>query len=402
VAYLRNASSSLAILASLLLCTGCIHKTPTLGETCTLEEKSGYSLLVPSLSSQTSDADFQTSMISLPRDQWAGITTSRQDCVIHGPVFSLDPGGPGKSSQWIIKSLSPQGWPKRAGELDIHAEWNHFLRDLLELERQSCFPRKESFYTMRRAIAEKIPLPANEAAFFSYSFGGSGFVDLAPGMQIKIERPLVQSATSTTRAAYKGSLEADYRVTSPSSIGAALVLSRTANRRAATSLGAEANLIFELSNRFAPKPLLRLFLQSIGEGKAQPAAILLGASGVHDLEEATRRVEENGHTSCPQPSSPAVECICFGTETAVSLLSSVQINGKTELRPFGTTVGYMIDVRFSTPGPPNKDLLDHDLQTVTLSRPMVTGGYAEVKFPRTMDSVSQIVLLPGDRLAWKQ
>ncbi len=254
---------------------------------------------------------------------------------------------------------------------------------------------------MRRAIAERIPLPANEAAFFAYSFGGRGFVDLAPGMQIKIERPLIQDATPTTRANYKGSLEADYRVISPSTTGVELLLSHTSNRRAGQSLGADGDLPFELSGRFASRPLLRLFLQSIGDGKAQPTAILLGASSVHDLDETTHRIEENGRTSCPPSSSPTFECISFGTETAVSLLSSVRINGKTELRPFGTTMGYLIDVASSGAGRSNTAALTQTLQTASLSRPLAGGGYAEVTFPKTIDSVNQIVLLPGDHLAWK-
>jgi len=395
LSYLRTSSTValLALLPSLLLCTGCVHRTPALGGTYTLEENSGYSLLLPSLSTQASDQDFQTTTLTLP-----GSKPSRgRLCVIQGSVFSLTPDS--KPNQWTVRSLSAVGWQKRAGNLDMHAEWNHFLRDLLEIERQSCFPRKETFYSMRRRIAETIPLPANEAAFFFYSFGGSGFVDLAPGMLIRIERPLIQNATSTARANYKGSLEADYRVTAPSSIGVELLLSHTANRRAARSLAADANLLFDLSARFKPHPLLRLFLQSIGDAREQPIAILLGASSIHDLDEATRRVEENGRTRCPD-SQAALDCISFGNQTAVSLLSSVRINSRTEPQPFGTPMGYVIEIASSTSGRRNA-ATDRALQTASLIRPLVDGGYAEVKFPRTWDSISHIVLLPGDRLEWK-
>jgi hypothetical protein len=400
--YLRCTSSGpafLAFLSSLLVCTGCVHRISMTDQIYTLEKTSGYSLLVPSLSTQSGDQDFQTSTLTLP-----GSTRTADrpihPCVIQGPVFSLTPAN--KPNQWTIKSLSTQGWQKRAGNLDMHAEWNHFLRDLLEAERQSCFPRKENFYSMRRRIAEAVPLPANEVAFFTYSFGGSGFVDLAPGMQIKIERPLIQNETSTTRANYKGSLEADYRVTAPSSIGVELLLSRTVNRRAGRSLATDANLVFDLSGRFKSKPLLRLFLQSIGDGKAQPTAILLGASDFHDLDEGTLHIEERGRTSCPATPPSDLECISFGTGTAVSLLSSVRINGKAELRPFGTSVGYLLDVAVSGTGRRDAAAQTQVLQTASVHRSLLEGGYAEVDFPKTIDSVNQIVLLPGDRVAWKQ
>jgi hypothetical protein len=307
-----------------------------------------------------------------------------------------------RRDRWSVTSLSPSGWQQQAGDLDIHAEWNRFLDQLSLLERRSCFPRSQTFYSMRRAIAEKIPLPANEAAFFSYSFSGSGFVDLAPGMQLKIEQPLIQSATSTARGSYKGSLEADYRVAAPSDLGVELLLYHTVNRKAAKSFPSGADLVFDVSKRFRSWPFLRLFLQSIGDSKTQPTAILLGARTVGDLQEATLRVEAAGRTNCPSSTPSSVECVSFGTKTAVSLLSSVSINGTTELRPFGTTFGYLIDVAGSAKGHNEVAAETHLLRQASLHRSLVQGGYAEVDFRKTLDSVNQIVLLPGDKVAWEQ
>jgi hypothetical protein len=66
------------------------------------------------------------------------------------------------------------------------------------------------------------------------------------------------------------------------------------------------------------------------------------------LDEASRKIEENGRTGCPPAVFQTVDCLSFGTKTAVSLLASIRINGRTELHPFGTTLGYLIDPQAAT------------------------------------------------------
>lgn len=379
------------LLAGLLFCVGCAHRAPITGLSYSLEEKSGYALLVPSLATQTSDSDFQTTVVTLPGGKQKSDSRQSQRCYIHGAIFSLDADDSDFPNKWVVKSLSQQGWARRGGELNFHAEWNRFVQSLFELEHQACFPRKQTLFAMRRAIAESMSLPATETAFFLYSFGGTDFVNLAPGMEIKMERPFMQRAQSTGHSGYGGSLEAYYRVTAASDDGVALHLSRTANQKGARSTGATGmEQLFDLSNRFRSKSMLRLFLQSVGAGTDQSPAILIGANTVSAIERATDQIEKHGQTHCPENNSDQSDCLLFGAGTAVSLMSSVTINGKIELLPFGTSVGYIVDTASS-----------HVLETVSLSRSLASGGYAEVRFPRTRDAVQQLVLLPGDRLAWK-
>jgi hypothetical protein len=42
------------------------------------------------------------------------------------------------------------------------------------------------------------------------------------------------------------------------------------------------------------------------------------------------------------------------------------------------------------------------LETVSIDRPLLVGGYARVKFPHDMESASKIILLNGDRLTWRR
>jgi hypothetical protein len=383
------------ILIGLLFCAGCAHRSPIVSAAYTLEEKSGYSLLVPSIATQASDAAFQRTVISLPGDKLKDDVGLSRTCTIHGDVFSLTPDRAGFPTRWIVKSLSAQGWKSQGADHNIHAQWNRFVEELQKLEQESCFPHKTTIFSIRRTIAESIPLPASEASFFLYSFGGTGFVNLAPGMEIKFERPLLDDAASTTHLVNQGSLEADYKVVSGSGDGVALRLSRTANKKVARSLGATGTRLFEMSNRFQSKPMLRLFLQSVGDGKESLPAILVGADSVSDLEKATEQIEKNGRKNCPENVSSRVDCLLFSSGTAVSLMSSVDLNGKAELLPFGTSVGYMVDIS-------SRGNSGHTLKTVSLSRMLMGGGYANINFRKTLEAVQQIVLLPGDRLDWKQ
>jgi len=384
-----------ALLMGLVVSTGCAHRPPVQRGSYTLEGKSGYSLLVPSLASPASDPNFQTTIVSIGVDQQKMERKPNESCAIRGNVFSLSVMEVGSRNQWIVRSLSTQGWLTRGAELNIHAEWTRFIQDLQRLEREGCFPRKETFFALRRAIAEEISVPATEAAFFLYSFGGTGFVDLAPGMEVRFERPFVRAANSTSKAVYGGSLEADYRVTSPTGADVALQLSRATKVKAARSPEAgRSENIFDLPNRFRSKSMLRLFLQTMGDGKDAMPAILLGANSVQELDEATTTIEKNGRAKCPDALGSQGDCILFGSRTAVSLMSSINVNGKAQMLPFGMSLGQMIDVSSRSAG-------GHALETVSLSRSLVSGSYAEIRFPRTMEAVQQIVLLPGDRLTWR-
>jgi len=125
--------------------------------------------------------------------------------------------------------------------------------------------------------------------------------------------------------------------------------------------------------------MLRLFLQSLKSNNTLRSPVLIGTTNAADLESATTQIEESSSGGCPSVSSAAIECVSFGKGTAVSVLSSVWINDRLRYLPLGTTVGYVVEVH-------SKD--GHEqapaLQTISLKRPLVTGGYAEVTFPITI------------------
>ena len=179
----RGATALLSLL--LLFCLGCLHRTPSIQGTYRLEENAGFPLLVPSFASTVVDGDFQTARLFLAENDRRNEGRRTRDCSVEGEVFSLHPDYPAAS--WTVRSLSLQGWNHRGSEIDIDAEWKLLAEKLDLLERHGCFAPGETAASIRQAIASVIPLPAGELQSFFYSADAEGFVDLAPGMEIKLE-----------------------------------------------------------------------------------------------------------------------------------------------------------------------------------------------------------------------
>jgi hypothetical protein len=375
----------LCVLSTGALCSilaGCAHRPiQPLQKNYLLEDKTGYALLLPS-SGSSGDTAFQSAQIPLLTSRPSTTGQSAKQCSISGDVFSLDASDLKGERHWAVRSPSAQGWTAAATRYDIHAEWTHFIQELLRLEQQSCFPSTLPFFTVRRLIAESMPLPASESAYFLYSFGGTGYVDLVPGMELKLERPLKPDGRSP-RPSKVISVEAVYRVAATSGRNVAL---RQISAKGKKDLhGEQSRAMFELATLVHDKPVLRVFLAMGGDKKPLPA-IVSGAETATAMQTLTEAILAAGR-SCPNPSAAHVMCMVFDG-TAVNLLSSVRINGKEQLLPFGTSLGYVVDVKAK----------GGSLETLSLKRQLATGDYAAVRFPRTLDAVQQIVLLPGDQL----
>jgi hypothetical protein len=381
---------------SLLDLLGCAHKAIHVDAALSLEKTSGYPILVPSVSPITLTKDFQTSLVSLRSSNLNTSPAPMQQCSIVGSVFSLSPAVSSRVDQWLIKSPSDQGWETH-GEIDVREEWDRFTAEISSRVSRGCFPAGESVSSVIRAIAERMPLPASESLLFFYSLGNAGYVDLSPGMQIRIESTVHEKSESKQNSATKPeSFFAQYEIVPLSETGVALELSKADGRQIRKSSNVNVNLILHLPVRFAKKPILRLFLASLGNDRALRSPILIGSSDLLALEVATSQIEKMGDGACPSNVPTSVDCIAFGRDTAISLLSSIWINGRLLYYPIGTTVGYIIEIY-------SKSEIEQSriIETLSLRRPLEIGGYAKVSIPKTLTSAQQVILLNGDRLTWK-
>jgi hypothetical protein len=121
--------------------------------------------------------------------------------------------------------------------------------------------------------------------------------------------------------------------------------------------------------------------------------MVLGASHVDELEAATRLIEAKGNEACAAQGENFV-CITF-KDDSVSLLSPIRINEHLFFYPFGTQLAVILQQL-------SRDKQAGALATVRVKRQLAHGEYAEVHFPRTLESARQVVLLPEDRVDWSQ
>ena len=387
----------LFFLSFLLFCTGCIHRTSITSNSIHLEENSGYPLLVPSANLKQVKGDFQLATIVLPGTPLTMDAKIQRQCSIEGAAFSLYPDKASSSGQWTIESLTAQGWAKRASELDLNEEWDRFIHGLAMLQEQGCISAQENLFAIQRSIAEAIPIPASEALLFFYSFTTSGFADLTPGMQVRFEENIPGEEAGNLSRRNRSTMVSEYKVISLGQTGVALQPSREPDPMQRTEqeklIASGGNPIFHLNDRFASKPILRLFLQTLDDAhNTQREPMLLGALNAHDLDEATHRIELNGSKECSQQPKE-VTCIAFPLGT-VSLLSTIWVNGHLRDYPVGTHIKTLLEAL-------PKDKQERALKSASLERPLANGKYAHVTFPKTFLDASKVILLSGDRIQWK-
>jgi hypothetical protein len=81
-------------------------------------------------------------------------------------------------------------------------------------------------------------------------------------------------------------------------------------------------------------------------------------------------------------------------EESISLFSIIWVNGRKATYPFGTPLSSLI---FTLP--PLKQA--KALQSIRVMRRLDPDRYADIQITRTPDAARQVLLLPGDRIDWK-
>jgi hypothetical protein len=245
--------------------------------------------------------------------------------------------------------------------------------------------------SLRVAIAQRIALPAIDVVDYVYSDQGDRYVDLAPGMQIKIQGVLPTATSDYTQSGNSPQMwTVAYDVVHDHDGGVRLKGERTAESRAQLSGVQDGNLL-AMEHRFAHTPVLRLFLQGFSATESETGALLIGASSAARLEELTDRIRQTSPSKCVALQGSA--CIEF-PPGSVSLLSFLWVNGHRMPSPFGTPLAFLL---YQLPQPKQVKALE----SARVSRQLSTGHQAGIEFTRTMEGVRQLLLLPGDRVEWK-
>jgi hypothetical protein len=370
--YVQGMTRVIASGVGLLALAGC---APTHGSATAvhLQDLAGYPVLVPGSPSVSAGLS-QATVVRL------GIVESSKTkaCEVKGRVFSLAPSSAAGVDRWTVASPSPQGWQTPPPDVDLRTEWLGFVRSLSTLQAAGCFRAAMTAARVQQMITESISVPADESLVFRYGFTGSGVVDLLPGMMVQVERSLLVDRGARRELQ---SMEADYEVLETA--GGGVTLHRT--RAASLHRPETSDEIFHLERLTGSAPMLRLFLQNAAAGDTvQRPSVLLAASRMGALEEASRTVDKAG---CSRVPTTGVKCITF--HEAVSLLIACRVNGKQQYLPLGTALTSLIDMQKGS------------LATAVVERRQSDGRYASVVFPQTQEAAVHIILQNGDSIRWK-
>jgi hypothetical protein len=348
-------------------------------------------MLVPTAVQTTDAGGFQTVMLTLPSGSSTEKTHEHDDCAIRGVTFSMHSGPGSDRRSWVIRSPSTSGWDELSGAIDIEAQWNLFVRDLARMVDRGCFPPGVTSESIRTAIAKRIPLPTNLVPTFMYSDQGERFVNLAPGMQVRIQKVLPTNKSLSPGAGKTlRILNLIYDVVSRPGEGIRLRLNRGSENTHAASLGTQDRPFLTLDQRFARTSVLRLFLQGFSQGESESDAILIGASDATQLDVLTDLIRQRDPVACM--SFPGAACIDL-PHGSVSLFAMIWINGRRTASPFGTSLASLLFLL-----PPSK--LAGALKSVQVMRQLSPDRYGGIEIPRTEEGVRQVLLLPGDKIAW--
>ena len=391
----RNIRLVSVTLCALIFCSGCVQNRVYVPNGYRIQDGVGPSMLVPDASQDDTAVRVRTAIVNLSSGRSHSRISATGDCVIRGEVFSLLPRPGYGNRSWIVTSPGASGWGAFGDEADVDAEWRQFLSQLARMHRRGCFPSGLSTQFVRSVIAESIPLPASLVPIFRYSDRGEPFVNLAPGMEIRIQKlvPGVDSNDEMSEISPR-IMTADYDVVSQHQGRIGLRLSHRTDGLKADSLGPADSSFLSLGQRFAATPVMRLFLQGFSEnqqGRTASNPILIGALDTAQLEALSNLIHQRNSATCVD--RPGTACIVL-PHGSVSLFSVVRLNGHRTTCSFGAPLLLLL----SSLSPQKQTKA---LQSIRVRRKLELGHYREIQMPRTADGAREVLLLPGDRIDWK-
>ena len=383
--------SKVLLCALLSYCSACSqHKIPV-ESGFRLIENSGAPMLVPSNGQSSDQGNFQTSTLVLSGGS-AGAKNQVSQCTINGEVFSLRSASPLDSRHWIVRSPSISGWNTLASQMNIDSQWKVFTRALARMHESGCFPSGLTAVEIRAAIAQRIPLPADEVPLFFYADQQTGFTDLARGMEVRLQQFIPAGKSINARSEGTPRMwVANYEIIPRHDEGVQLKLTRKDQSGVHGGPGSEEKELLSLSRRFAQTSVLRLFLEGV-YGKGQIShGILIGASNQGQLDALTDLIHQRDPAKCMNYQGTVCTEFPLG---ALSLFSTVWVNGRRTSCLSGSSLA---DLSRCQPRPDQTTTLE----SAQIFRRVNPDHYAEIDFPHTDNGASELRLLPEDRILWR-
>jgi hypothetical protein len=380
----RFAAVATAVLA---LCIGCTPRKSLNGYVLSKID-SQYFLLSPDAA--RSQSDHQT--IRIPAAQAGNLPA---DCSIKGSWLSFGRSS-GKQADWIATAPSPSAWETSAGAIDMEEEWLSFEKALDGLQQKHCFTSVDEYLGVKQRIAISLSAPVEDTLFYRYSYGPGGYVDMAPKMQLRIERDFYDPHSSShTSNDYRGTTITYYDVVGTTKSGVSLKFLRVDRKSVGSAAFDSSSSDAALAQQFATTSRLRLFLQDLTvSGGAKTPAILIGGARTQDLEGPTQAIENDPGISCQTLLSSKITCALFDGAVTVSPMLEIFINGKQTFVPIGTKLIFLLPQVTNAQRP----ML---MRTLRIERSF-RGRLDRVHLPSDLEAISQLLVVGEDRISWSK
>ena len=192
-------------------------------------------------------------------------------------------------SEWTAKLPSLKHWQESMASGSFDQDFESFRNQIGKLAERGCFDQSARVL-LDQAMRESIPVRINETYYYRYEYRlGTGFIDLVPGMQLKIER-----ADFDPSGKFQGTHTLDYEIVRDSHRTIRYELEKT--EKATDESAAD--------RQFAAHQTGMLFERLFFLGKQVPpnlnySAMVVGTRSPEHLEEIARTVKARPETGCP-------------------------------------------------------------------------------------------------------
>lgn len=275
-------------------------------------------------------------------------------------------------------------------------QWQSFEQALYGLQLKKCFASMNEYLSVKERIAASVSAPATDTLFYRYGYGPGGYVDLAPGMQLQIERDFfgTHTADQPPLTNYRGTTITYYEVSGTIESGTRLEFLRTEKRSVGSTAPDVVAADVTLATDFAAASRLRLFLEDlVVAGDAKSPAILIGARTTQELNDAAQAIASDPRISCEGLQRLQVTCALFDGIVTVSPMLRVAVNGSSTYVPIGSRLWFVL--------PPMIDQQSALIQTIRVKRSFDSRP-VDVHFVHDTEGLSQLLLFGGDKISWSK
>lgn len=285
----------------------------------------------------------------------------------------------GSSPKWSVTLPSWEAWQTSLASGPFPQEFDRFLDELGKLETKGCLSAGAGAL-LEQAVRESVPVMVHDSMRYRYDWQEfEGFIDLEPGMRLRIERAEYNPAgkiagTSTTY----------YQVERDSHRAIAFRLLAPKPEHIPDDALPDRNLASAVRDAY----YARLFLSGAHvPNNSRYTALIVGTRSQTRMEEIAKSLKEHPEAGCPQTPGGGANCMIFPGQVTASVELQVSVNGQQVFAGVERSVQSLFDES----GHPCA------VSSLRIERKYLN-KFVPVQFSSADDSALGLMLVGGDRI----